>query len=173
VQRVITKYEQVVRTERVPLERLVQDYYVVDYQAEYVPRIIEEKVIDYVQQKRSSREFSTHLTKRILFQLLSQVVHCAQETAYDTAGYGVGAVGVSIVGVPAVGSDVSTVGVAPATVQETITTTTSGPGPYPGTVGVGYGGVGVSGVGLGGISYGRGYGVGVPPVGVSGLWCGC
>jgi hypothetical protein len=52
VQRVITEYEQVVRAERVPVERLVQDYYAVEYQTEYVPRVIEEKVIDYVQQEK-------------------------------------------------------------------------------------------------------------------------
>jgi hypothetical protein len=52
VQRLITEYEQVVRAERVPVERLVQDYYAVEYQTEFVPRIIEEKVIDYVQQEK-------------------------------------------------------------------------------------------------------------------------
>jgi hypothetical protein len=41
-----------VRAERVPVERLVQDYYAVEYQTEFVPRIIEEKVIDYVQQEK-------------------------------------------------------------------------------------------------------------------------
>lgn len=52
VQRVITEYEQVMRAERVPVERLVQDYYAVEYQTEYVPRVIEEKVVDYVQQEK-------------------------------------------------------------------------------------------------------------------------
>jgi hypothetical protein len=46
----------------------------------------------------------------------------------------------------------SAVGIALLTVQETVTTRTSGPGPYPGAVG--YGGVGVLGVGLRGVGYG-------------------
>lgn len=52
VQRVITEYEEVRRAQRVPVERLVQDYYAVEYQTEYVPRVIEEKVVDYVQQEK-------------------------------------------------------------------------------------------------------------------------
>jgi len=144
VQRVITEYEQVVRAERVPVERLVQDYYAVEYQTEYVPRIIEEKVIDYVQQEK--------VFERVQYTPYeTQVVHggAGYGTGYG-AGYGVGAIGV-----------------APGSVQEVITTTTSGPGPYPGAVGVGYGGIRGSTVGLGGVGYGAGYGVGVPTVGVS------
>jgi Epiplasmin protein len=52
VQRVITEYEEVRRSQTVPVERMVQDYYAVEYQTEYVPRVVEEKVIDYVQQER-------------------------------------------------------------------------------------------------------------------------
>ena len=52
VQRVITEYEEVRRSERVPIERVIQDYYAVEYQTEYIPRVIEETVIDYVQQEK-------------------------------------------------------------------------------------------------------------------------
>jgi hypothetical protein len=53
IERVITEYEEVRRTEKVPIERLIQDYYAVEYQTEYIPRIIEEKVIDYIQQEKT------------------------------------------------------------------------------------------------------------------------
>lgn len=52
VQRVITEYEEVRRSERVPIERVIQDYYAVEYQTEYIPRVIEETVVDYVQQEK-------------------------------------------------------------------------------------------------------------------------
>jgi hypothetical protein len=104
------------------------------------------------------RGFSTPHTKRIHFNLFSQVVHYPQET--------VAAAGVSTVGYGAA-YGVGAIGVALGAIQETITTTTSGPGPYPGAVGVGYGGTRGSRLGLGGVGYGAGYGVGVPTVGVS------
>jgi len=53
VERVITEYEEVRRSEKVPIERVIQDYYAVEYQTEYIPRIIEETVIDYVQQEKT------------------------------------------------------------------------------------------------------------------------
>lgn len=52
VQRVVTEYQEVRRQQTVPVERVVQDYYAVEYQTEYVPRVVEEKVIDYVQQEK-------------------------------------------------------------------------------------------------------------------------
>jgi hypothetical protein len=41
IQRVITEYEEIVRLEKVPIERVIQDYYAVEYQTEYIPLIIE------------------------------------------------------------------------------------------------------------------------------------
>mgnify|MGYP000909676432 FL=1 len=52
VQRTITEYDAVKRTEVIPVEKTVQDYYAVEYQTEYVPRVVEEKVIDYIQQEK-------------------------------------------------------------------------------------------------------------------------
>lgn len=53
VERVITEYEEIRRSEKVPIERVIQDYYAVEYQTEYIPRIIEETVVDYVQQEKT------------------------------------------------------------------------------------------------------------------------
>jgi hypothetical protein len=54
VQSVITEYQEVKRQQTVPVERVVQDDYTVEYQTEHVPRVVEEKVIDYVQQEKVS-----------------------------------------------------------------------------------------------------------------------
>jgi len=52
VQRVVTDYVPVTRQEMVPVEKTVQDYYAVETQVQYVPRVVEEKVVDYIQQER-------------------------------------------------------------------------------------------------------------------------
>jgi hypothetical protein len=52
IQRFITEYEEVRRSERIPIERVIQDYYAVEYQTEYIPRVIEETVIYYVQKEK-------------------------------------------------------------------------------------------------------------------------
>lgn len=52
IQRTVTEYDAVKRTQVVPVEKTVQDFYAVEYQTEYVPRVVEEKVVDYIQQEK-------------------------------------------------------------------------------------------------------------------------
>ena len=47
VEREIIEYEEVVHNERVPVERTITDYYAVETQVEYIPKEIEETVVEY------------------------------------------------------------------------------------------------------------------------------
>ena len=46
-EREIVEYEEVTRTERIPIERTITDYYAVETQIEYIPKEIEETIIEY------------------------------------------------------------------------------------------------------------------------------
>lgn len=46
-ERQIVEYEEVRRTERVPIERTITDYYAVETQIQYIPKEIEETIVEY------------------------------------------------------------------------------------------------------------------------------
>lgn len=46
-EREIIEYEEVTRTERIPVERTITDYYAVETQIEYIPKEIEETIVEY------------------------------------------------------------------------------------------------------------------------------
>lgn len=79
VQRVVTEFVPVTRQEMVPVERTVQDYYAVEYQTEYVPRVVTDKVVDFVQQERVHER--VHYTP-----IETSVMH--GPTATSTVSYG-------------------------------------------------------------------------------------
>lgn len=112
VERVITEYEEVRRSERVPIERVIQDYYAVEYQTEYIPRVIEERVVDYVQQEKTFERVQ-------YLPVETQIIHYPEENAVNNTATVVPATTYSVmpatVGVSRVGT-IGTVGTAYSTV---------------------------------------------------------
>ena len=95
----ITEYDEVVRTERVPVQRVIQDYYAVEYQVEYIPNVIQETVVDYVAQDI--------ITERVQYvPIETQIVHYPEAETVATGAYvnrGVVATGVVPTGVVTTG----------------------------------------------------------------------
>lgn len=46
-EREIVEYEEITRTERIPVEKTITDYYAVETQIEYIPKEIEETIVEY------------------------------------------------------------------------------------------------------------------------------